>query len=308
MDQVKQFIQDTKNLSIAKKIFSEFEDKGEFSLTEVYPLFDNAETTVRARIYQNLDVMFEKVERGVYKCKTNNGSQALVIQGDGRDLSSIPDGSIDAIFTDHPYDFKENKSFKGSSRNFIAGFESECFAYNQEDFDEKARVLKKGSFLVEMMPEISGDNWKYIFHVMQLAENAGFHFYAQVPWKKGKNSINMGRKKRNKEMLYFFTKGSARKLRHCNRKTVNKMAGTRKLLPAEYDVAPIAPSKREHPVEKPIDLLMNVIHQITEVGEIVLDQFSGSFNTMLASLLSGRHAISIELQEKYVSQIVDSEN
>lgn len=302
MSQVSQFIAEANQASIAQQIYAAFQKKGEFSLNDVYPLFDNAKETVRARIYLNLGVMFEKVSRGVYKCTANNGAKSLVIQGDGKDLSAIPNESIDAIITDHPWE--DTANLKGSARNFIDGFENECFSYSQGDFEEKARVLKKGHFLVEMLPEISGTNWPYIFKVMQMAENAGFRFYAQVPWKKGKSSINMGRKKRNKEMLYFFTKGEARKLRDCNR-AVSKMSGTRSLLPSEYDVSPIAPSKREHPVEKPLELLMQVIHQITEVGEIVLDQFSGSFKTMLASLLMGRHSISIELQEKYVKKVID---
>lgn len=303
MNQVEAFIDEANQASIAQQIYTKFKNKGEFTLPDVYPLFENKKETVRARIYTNLGIMFEKLGRGVYKCSSDSGAKSLVIEGDGKDLSMIPDGSIDAIITDHPWE--DHKNLKGGSRNFIDGFNSECFSYTEEDFIEKARVLKDGHFLVEMLPEISGTNWPYLFKVMTMAEKAGFQFYAQVAWKKGKSSINMGRKKRNKEMLYFFTKGDARKMRRCNRATIDKMSGTRSLLPAEYDIAPIAPSKREHPVEKPLELLMNVIHQITEVGEIVLDQFSGSFKTMFAALATGRHSISIELQKAYVQKVVD---
>lgn len=304
MSCVEDFIEEVNQVSIAKQIHSKFKDKGEFKLPDVYPLFENKKETVRARIYTNLGIMFEKVSRGVYKCSSDNGSKSLIIEGDGKDLSMVPDESIDAIITDHPWE--DHKNLKGGSRNFINGFNNKCFSYNEKDFTEKARVLKDGHFLVEMLPEISGTNWPYLFEIMKMAERAGFKFYTQVAWKKGKTSINMGRKKRNKEMLYFFTKGEARRMRRCNRATIDKMSGTRSLLPAEYDFNPIPPKKRDHPVEKPLELMMNIIHQVTEVGEIVLDQFSGSFKTMFAALATGRHSISIELQKEYVKKVVNS--
>jgi DNA modification methylase len=299
---IKDFIQTASKNSIAIKIYSKFKDGDAFRISEAYGLCENANETVRARIYENLGLMFEKVGRGVYRCKASNGAQALIVQGDGRDLSQIPDESIDAIFTDHPWD---DNSVVGSARNFIKGFENDRFLYTQEDFNEKYRVLKKGHFLIESLPEISCSNWKYLNSLMEMADKAGFRFYCQVAWKKGKTSINMGIKKRNKEILYFFSKGAPRKLRAANRKTTSKISGTVDLLPAEYDINPVFPKKRVHPTEKPIRLPQLVVEQVTEPGEIVLDQFMGSGNTVTAALSIGRHAIGIELQEKYVKQHIE---
>lgn len=54
--------------------------------------------------------LFEKVARGVYTLVTKDNESIALIQGDGRDLSMIPDCSIDCIITDHPYfDEKSNR-------------------------------------------------------------------------------------------------------------------------------------------------------------------------------------------------------
>ena len=129
--------------SLANIIYSCFKDKGEFSLKDAYSEnSDKPKETVRARIYDNLGVKFERVAKGLYK--TIEGDEScVVIEGDGRDLSMLGDASIDCILTDHPW--LDKKSNKGGDRNFAT---YDCFRYTLDDFREKARVLKDGSFLV----------------------------------------------------------------------------------------------------------------------------------------------------------------
>jgi len=88
--------------SLANIIYSCFKDKGEFSLKDAYSEnSDKPKETVRARIYDNLGVKFERVAKGLYK--TIEGDEScVVIEGDGRDLSMLGDASIDSILTDHP--------------------------------------------------------------------------------------------------------------------------------------------------------------------------------------------------------------
>lgn len=70
----------------------------------------------------------------------------VLVEGNGRDLSFLSDESIDLIINDYPWDCDSNR---GGNRNFV---NYETFTYTLEDFQEKARVLKNGSFLVEMLP------------------------------------------------------------------------------------------------------------------------------------------------------------
>ena len=53
---------------LAEKIFSCFKGQKEFSLNEAYASNpDKPKETVRARIYENLGIKFERIAKGIYK-------------------------------------------------------------------------------------------------------------------------------------------------------------------------------------------------------------------------------------------------
>ncbi|MCP4914535.1 MAG: site-specific DNA-methyltransferase [Oligoflexia bacterium] len=285
--------------SMAIRIYTHaLKNKKTFQIKELYDLFpDNAKETVRARVYTHLGVLFEKVSRGVYVVKSSRGeSSALLINGNGRDLSMIEDESIDAIVTDHPW--SNEKAHKGTNKTMRRYSD---FHYTLEDFLEKYRVLKKGSFLVENLPQESESNFEYLYKIKKMAQRAGFKFWCMTIWTKGKLIHNTGRVAKNKEFLYFFTKGNARKLRpNKNTRQSDFMSGTSSIVPAQFNFQPPSPKKKVHPSEKPIELLKEIIRLITKEGELVLDQFAGSANIIEACLETNRNCIAIELDEKYV--------
>jgi site-specific DNA-methyltransferase (adenine-specific) len=138
--------------SLANTIYSCFKDKGEFSLKDAYSEnSDKPKETVRARIYDNR-----------------------------LDLSMLGDASIDCILTDHPW--LDKKSNKGGDRNFAT---YNCFRYTLDDFKEKARVLKDGCFLVEILPAENENNYDYLYQIKKYAEQCGLLYYSKVTWKKG---------------------------------------------------------------------------------------------------------------------------
>lgn len=56
---------------------------------------------------------------------------------------------------------------------------------------------------------------------------------------------------------------------------------------------------KNHPTEKPVPLLRQLIESSSVWGETVLDPFMGSGSTLVASRLEGRKAIGIEIEERY---------
>lgn len=54
-----------------------------------------------------------------------------------------------------------------------------------------------------------------------------------------------------------------------------------------------------HPTQKPVDLMAYMIRTYTEGGWTVLDCCAGSGSTLVAAAQEGRHAIGIELDERY---------
>jgi len=56
---------------------------------------------------------------------------------------------------------------------------------------------------------------------------------------------------------------------------------------------------RQHPTQKPVELMEYLIKTYTNDGEVVLDNCMGSGTTAVACVETGRHYIGIELEEKY---------
>lgn len=327
-------------------LFEYFLDDEQFTIKEATSLVKDIkgkkvnDESIRARVYEGVDKgIFVKLSRGVYKVQSqlnNKECTCLLINGDGRDLSMIKDNSIDGIITDHPYLL--NKQLKGGNRNFAT---YELFRYEQKDFKEKQRVLKKGAFLVEFLPEESETNYEYLYQIKQMAKDSGFTYYAKVPWKKGDFVANTGRKSKNTEDVMIFSKGEPRSLKLDAKKNlaiakknnidtngkssyeirdelqkqglnVYYMKGTNGMLPTAFDVQPRSKKEKVMEAEKPVRLLEEIIQYITQPYEVVLDQFAGSGNIAIACLNTERDCIAIEkdvsMFEKMKNNIMQGTN
>lgn len=62
---------------------------------------------------------------------------------------------------------------------------------------------------------------------------------------------------------------------------------------------------RNHPTEKPVDILRMMIESSSMIGEAVYDPFCGSGSTIVASALEGRIGIGCEILEKYCKRAVE---
>jgi site-specific DNA-methyltransferase (adenine-specific) len=316
------------NNSIQMNLFQYFLDDENFTIQEATNLvktikkMDVNDESIRARIYEGVDRgLFEKISRGVYKVSSQiNGKRndCLLINGDGRDLSMIPSNSIDGIITDHPYDL--SKALTGGNRKFAS---YELFKYEEKDFQEKQRVLKEGSFLVEFLPEESEINYQYLYEVKEMAINSGFKYFAKVPWKKGDFIANTGRKSKNTEDVMIFSKGEPRSLKLDAKKNIELalknnldikgkssyevrdilkennlnvcyMKGTNGMLPSVFDYQPRGKKEKIMEAEKPVELLENIISYISCPYETLLDQFTGSGNFVVACINTRRNSIAIE--------------
>jgi hypothetical protein len=58
---------------------------------------------------------------------------------------------------------------------------------------------------------------------------------------------------------------------------------------------------RVHTTQKPLDLMLALVEQFTDPGELILDPFAGSGTTGVAALRLGRRFIGIEKDEKYAA-------
>lgn len=273
-----------------------------FTLPEAYQAVEEhievKRPSIRARIYEAINEgKLTRLAEGVFSFKG-----CLVIQGNGRDLSFIENESVDLIITDHPYESNANK---GGNRNFAS--EYDCFKYNQSDFDEMARVLKHGSFMVQFLPLENSDNWEYLYEIKSFAKKSGFEYYASVQWVKKGFVSNCGRTSKDAEVLTIFTKGRARHLRidakkdKANPGIKHFMSGASKMLPCRYEYS--KPKNMIHQAEKPVDLLRELLRTFSLENELVLDMFAGSGSLGEAAILENRKSILIEKLEKNIKLI-----
>jgi len=275
-----------------------------FTMSQAYAACSSRpRESIRARIYESLGRKFERIEKGVYSA-TLAGLQTILVEGDGRNLSFLKDKSIDAIITDHPW--RDEHGHKGGNRNFASSYES--IEYQQQDFYEKARVLKDGCFLVEFLPLENETNWKALARIKEFAANAGFHYYAKVPYYENRVR-NTGRTSKAGGDVLIFSKGKARSLRPDVKKNKaagvtdgHYMSGAAGMLPV-YLNAPL-PSKKDmrHQSQKSLALIKALLSYITRQGELVLDQFAGSFATCMACAEIKRLSIGIEANRAFIEQ------
>lgn len=293
-----------KDMSLAEKIFTCFKGKEKFTLNEAYiQNADKPKETVRARIYENLGIKFERIAKGIYRTLDSGQEVCIVMEGDGRDLSMLKDKSIDCILTDHPW--LDMKSNKGGTRAFA---EYDCFKYTLKDFQEKARILKDGCFLVEILPAENENNYEYLYQIKQYAKEAGFVYYSKVPWKKGTFVSNTGRKAKNTQDIMIFSKGKARSMRIDKKKSdrtgeIHYMSGCNGMLPTMFDVQPVSRKNRIHQSELPVELCEEILEYLTYEGEIVLDSFAGSGAVGVAALNKKRSCILIEIMKENIEKI-----
>ncbi len=55
----------------------------------------------------------------------------------------------------------------------------------------------------------------------------------------------------------------------------------------------------DHPTPKPPQLMVELVQQFTDPGDLILDPFAGSGTTMVAAYRLGRQAVGVELDERY---------
>lgn len=209
----------------------------------------------------------------------------------------IPDETIDLCVTDCPYKIvsggNTTKKFKmkpcGGMLNKDKDADGQANVKKGKMFDnndikfsewlpELYRIMKPGTHTYIMI------NARNICELQTEAEKAGFKFQQILIWNKGNATPN--RYYMNAfEMILMLRKGPAR--------SVNNM-GMRNIL----DVPNIIGTK-QHPTEKPVELMKILIEQSSNECDTVIDPFMGIGATGVACKELNRNFIGIEIDKKY---------
>ncbi len=131
-------------------------------------------------------------------------------------------------------------------------------------------------------------NNRNVQELLNVAEEAGFHFHNLLVWDKISCTANRWYMK-NLEFVGFFSKGNAFMINDCSAKQL--------ITCPQVD-------ESDHPTEKPVALMQHYIENSTKPGDVVLDPFAGSGTTGVAALQSGRKFIGIEKDKKFFDMAV----
>jgi DNA modification methylase len=225
----------------------------------------------------------------------------MIILGDClQELPKIESNSIDLIITDPPYLISRDSNFKQISDSTSKEMSTKyniSIDFGDWDkveldfnylFKEWFRILKKGGTLI-----VFYDVWKSN-EIKESANIVGFKQPRVCAWTKTNPvPINSKTNYLSNATEYFFT----------------FVKGGKPTFNSVYDNGfykfPICHGKErlQHPTQKPLSLISQLIEKHSNSGDLVLDNFAGTGTVGEACVKLGRDYILIEKEETYFNMI-----
>ncbi len=255
----------------------------------------------------NFNTIIDK--NGIDEMIYNDNS--LVIKGDSiKVLKKIKNNSIHLIFADAPYNIGKNFGNNIDKWNSV----NEYIEWCKQWIDECMRVLKDDGTMYFMtatqhMPYLDvfvSEKYNVLCRIVWSYDSSG------VQSKKMFGSlyepilmINKSNKQKytfNYEDILVEAKTGAKRKLIDYRKNPPQPYNTQKVPGNVWDFSRVRFKMEEyenHPTQKPEALLERIIKVSSNIGDVVLDPFSGSFTTSAVAVKLGRNAIGIDLNDEY---------
>lgn len=238
-----------------------------------------------------------------YKSPNNDFT---LIQGDCVDTLSKFQFGFDMIFADPPY------FLSGGGISYQAG---KIVCVDKGDWDKPTTPEEMDAFNLRWLSAcrnhmkenatiwISGTHHN-IFSVQQQLLKLGFKILNVITWAKTNPPPNIScRYFTYSTEFIIWARKSPKVAHHFNYALMKELNGDRQMtdvwnLPA---IGKWEKSCGKHPTQKPLGVLARLIQASTEPGAWILDPFSGSATTGIASNLLGRRFLGLELEEDFLS-------
>jgi adenine-specific DNA-methyltransferase len=216
-------------------------------------------------------------------------SDQEIWHGDARELAHDLPSPINCVITDPPYgvNFRSRRAETGDGKKFVSDVAN--------DGDLKGAVELFHEVMAPIVPKMADDSDLYVFTRWDIVDTwmqavrtlPGINYKMLLIWDKG--IPGMGDIDSNwgcgHELILYCKKG--------RRDVAYRRSGI-------IAVDKVHASRHIHPTEKPVPLLEVLIEMSTGRGDLVVDPFSGSGSTSVAAQRTGRRAIGIEMEDRYV--------
>jgi len=211
-----------------------------------------------------------------------------LMQGDCLErMKEIPDGSVDMVLADPPYNIAQKNNFQTMGR---AGLD---FGDWDKGFDQKSWLLLLDRILSRHGTVVIFNTFQNLAETQKTLEDAGLVYKDLIVMEKS-NPMP-----RNRDRRYVNACEYALVMVRAGAKWVfNRQSG-------KYDSNVIKTSvvagkeKTRHTTQKPINVITELALRHSHSGQTVLDPFMGSGTTGVACVNTGRNFIGIELDAGY---------
>lgn len=235
----------------------------------------------------------------------------LIYQGDAIEIlqNEIKDSSVDLIFVDPPYNI--GKNFNGLQDKWAIDDDYLNWCYKWIDLCLK-KLKPNGSFYVmtstQFMPYfdiylrgkidiLSRLVWSYDSSGVQAKKYYGSMYEPILFCVKDKNKYTF-----NSDDIKVEAKTGAKRKLIDYRKNPPQPYSNEKVPGNVWEFPRVRyrmPEYENHPTQKPIALLERIIKASSNLNDVVLDPFSGTFTTSYVAKKLGRKSIGIEINEEF---------
>jgi modification methylase len=254
-----------------------------------------------------------------------NATKHIILEGDSRDLSRIPDETVHLVVTSPPYANLKRYEAHEAQLGHIEDYER-FLSELDKVWGECCRVLVPGGRIACVVGDVCISRRQGgRHHVLPLsadiqvrARSLGLDALTPIRWLKvanikleasssarflGKPNLPNGVIKNDLEHILFLRKPGG------YRKPTPEMEDASRISTSDYAdwFSPVwrvgGASTREHPAPFPKEVASRLIRMFSFAGDVVVDPFAGTGTTSLAALESERNSIGIEIEPKYVNLI-----
>ncbi len=220
-----------------------------------------------------------------------------IVQGDCiAALQAMPARSVSAIITDPPYcsggsteTTRRQATSQGIASQRIRDGEVEWFAGDNMTTAGLVWLLRAVAFEAERLLVPGGSlcvfcDWRMWSNLAPALESGGLRLQNMVVWDKGSAGLGTGFKPTHELVAHLCNgPGKFHDLRGSNVLRFGRVRG----------------QDKQHPTQKPEELLQAFVRVTTPLGGLVVDPFNGSGSTGVACVKEGRRYVGIERDPEY---------